>query len=172
MKFLSCTSSDDIVERTFDLDGIPGVLWTPPIGSEGAPLILIGHPGGQHKLAPGPVARARHYVTRYGFNAAAIDAPGHGDRRRSAEDQRWVDAMVTPDEEIRRLPHETLIVHGREDRVIPLANSLRLLELIPAAQLHVFGHCGHWTQIERADAFGDLLAGFLTASPSDHRETQ
>lgn len=86
--------------------------------------------------------------------------------------QRWVDAMVTPDEEIRRLPHETLIVHGREDRVIPLANSLRLLELIPAAQLHVFGHCGHWTQIERADAFGDLLAGFLTASPSDHRETQ
>jgi fermentation-respiration switch protein FrsA (DUF1100 family) len=94
MKFLSCTSSDDIVERTFDLDGIPGVLWTPPIGSEGAPLILIGHPGGQHKLAPGPVARARHYVTRYGFNAAAIDAPGHGDRRRSAEDQRWVDAMV------------------------------------------------------------------------------
>ncbi|NBM16144.1 alpha/beta fold hydrolase [Streptomyces sp. GC420] len=77
--------------------------------------------------------------------------------------QRWADAMVTPDDEIRALPHETLIVHGREDRVIPLANSLRLMELIPAAQLHVFGHCGHWTQIEWADAFNELVGDFLTA---------
>ena len=38
--------------------------------------------------------------------------------------QRWVDAMVTPDEEIRKLPHRTLIVHGREDKVIPVENSL------------------------------------------------
>ena len=34
--------------------------------------------------------------------------------------QRWVEAMVTPDEEIRKLPHRTLIVHGREDQVIPV----------------------------------------------------
>jgi pimeloyl-ACP methyl ester carboxylesterase len=47
--------------------------------------------------------------------------------------------------------------------VIPLANSYRLLELIPKAQLHVFGQCGHWTQIEFATAFNDLLLGFLTA---------
>ncbi|WP_324784417.1 alpha/beta fold hydrolase [Streptomyces sp. H51] len=77
--------------------------------------------------------------------------------------QRWADAMVTPDDEIRALPHDTLIVHGREDRVIPLANSLRLMELIPAARLHVFGRCGHWTQIEWADEFNELVADFLTA---------
>jgi pimeloyl-ACP methyl ester carboxylesterase len=75
--------------------------------------------------------------------------------------QRWVDAMVTPDEQIRALPHETLVVHGREDRIIPLDTSLRLAELIDAAQLHVFGHCGHWTQIEWSAAFNRLLAGFL-----------
>jgi 2-hydroxy-6-oxo-octa-2,4-dienoate hydrolase len=75
--------------------------------------------------------------------------------------QRWVDAMVTPDEEIRALPHETLVIHGREDRIIPLATSLRLAELIDGAQLHVFGHCGHWTQIEWSAAFNRLLAGFL-----------
>ncbi|MFD1659060.1 alpha/beta fold hydrolase [Streptomyces caeni] len=77
--------------------------------------------------------------------------------------QRWADALVTPDEEISALPHRTLIVHGREDQVIPPANSLRLLELIPAAQLHVFGHCGHWTQIEWADAFNELVGDFLTS---------
>jgi 2-hydroxy-6-oxo-octa-2,4-dienoate hydrolase len=75
--------------------------------------------------------------------------------------QRWVDAMVTPDEQIRALPHETLVIHGREDRIIPLATSLRLAELIDGAQLHVFGHCGHWTQIEWSAAFNRLLAGFL-----------
>ncbi|MFF4546559.1 alpha/beta fold hydrolase [Streptomyces sp. NPDC001435] len=77
--------------------------------------------------------------------------------------QRWADAMVTPDEEISALPHRTLIVHGREDKVIPLANSLRLLELIPSAQLHVFGRCGHWTQIEWADTFNELVGDFLTS---------
>ena len=55
----------------------------------------------------------------------------------------------------------TLIFHGREDRVIPLATSLRLFELIPEAQLHVFGNCGHWTQIEHAAEFNRLLSDFL-----------
>jgi len=91
----SPTSRDGILQRGFDLDGIPGVLWTRESRSAGAPLILIGHPGGQHKLAPGPVARARHYVSVHGFSVAAIDAPGHGDRPRSAEDQYWVDQMIT-----------------------------------------------------------------------------
>ena len=77
--------------------------------------------------------------------------------------QRWVDSMVTPEEDIASLGQRTLIVHGREDQVIPLANSYRLLELIPKAQLHVFGQCGHWTQIEFASDFNDLLLGFLTA---------
>jgi pimeloyl-ACP methyl ester carboxylesterase len=78
--------------------------------------------------------------------------------------QRWVDAMVTPDEVIASLPHQTLVVHGREDRVIPLANAYRLLDLIPHAQLHVFGRCGHWTQIEHAAAFNRLVVDFLTRS--------
>lgn len=76
--------------------------------------------------------------------------------------QRWVDSMVAPEELIRGLPHPTLVVHGREDQVIPLSNSLQLLDLIPLAQLHVFGQCGHWTQIEHAQDFNELLLSFLT----------
>ncbi len=75
--------------------------------------------------------------------------------------QRWVDAMVTPDDEIRRLPHEALVVHGREDRVIPLETSYRLLELIDNADLHVFSHCGHWSQIERNAEFNRLVLDFF-----------
>ena len=46
-------------------------------------------------------------------------------------------------------------------KVVPLATSWRLLELLPNARLHVFGRCGHWTQIERADDFNDLVRNFL-----------
>jgi pimeloyl-ACP methyl ester carboxylesterase len=75
--------------------------------------------------------------------------------------QRWVDALATPEDVISQLPHETLIVHGREDRVLPLSSSLRLFELVPRSQLHVFGRCGHWTQIEHADRFNELVDNFL-----------
>jgi 2-hydroxymuconate-semialdehyde hydrolase len=53
--------------------------------------------------------------------------------------------------------------------VIPLRNAYDLLQLIPDAQLHVFGRCGHWTQLEHADAFNELVTGFLRdADPIAH----
>ena len=86
MRFTSEQRLDDgVLEREFTLGEIPGVLWTP--GSAPAPLILSGHNGGLHKRLPRLVARARHYAAEYGFAAAAIDAPGHGDRPRSAADE-------------------------------------------------------------------------------------
>ena len=85
--------------------------------------------------------------------------------------QRWIEALATPEDRIARLPHETLVVHGREDRVIPVEVSYRLFSLIERARLHVFGRCGHWVQIEWAEAFARLLVDFLTeeGSPSDPR---
>jgi 2-hydroxymuconate-semialdehyde hydrolase len=76
--------------------------------------------------------------------------------------QRWVDAMASSEADIRALPHETLIVHGREDQVIPLSTSLLLSQWITRAQLHVFGQCGHWTQIEHAARFARLVENFLS----------
>jgi pimeloyl-ACP methyl ester carboxylesterase len=75
--------------------------------------------------------------------------------------QRHIAALATPDEQVRALPHRTLIVHGRDDRIIPLANSLKLLSLIERSELHVFGQCGHWTQIEKKDRFNRLVEDFL-----------
>jgi hypothetical protein len=90
MHFTSETSSNGVIERTFTLDDVTGVLWSPEPGSNGAPLILAGHPGGLDKKAPGHVARAHSSVAIHGFHVASIDAPGHGDRPRSAQDQRRV----------------------------------------------------------------------------------
>ena len=75
--------------------------------------------------------------------------------------QRWVEAMCTPEDDIRRLPHRTLIVHGREDQVIPVQTSLRLMELIDNADLSVFSHCGHWSMIERTKDFNRNVSEFF-----------
>lgn len=93
MQFLSQTTSNGVIESTFTVGGVPGVLWSPDARPGPAPLVLMGHPGGLHKKAPGLVARAAHLVTVFGLHAAAIDAPGHGERRRSASDAAWVDEM-------------------------------------------------------------------------------
>lgn len=75
--------------------------------------------------------------------------------------QNGIEDLASREADIRALPHETLVIHGREDRIIPLEASLRLAELIPNSQLHVFGHCGHWTQIEHANRFARLVEDFL-----------
>ena len=75
--------------------------------------------------------------------------------------QRWVDAMASAEADIRAIKHETLVIHGRDDRIIPLANSLTLAQWIDRALLHVFGRCGHWTQIEHAARFARLVGDFL-----------
>jgi hypothetical protein len=90
MRFTSQTTSDGVSERLFTLNGIPGVLWSPAGRANRRALVLLGHGGGQHKQAPGVVARAHRYVTALGVAVAAIDAPGHGGRPRTEQDERSI----------------------------------------------------------------------------------
>ncbi|WP_406432896.1 dienelactone hydrolase family protein [Streptomyces sp. NBC_01589] len=84
MQFTSEKRLDDgVLEREFTLGEIPGILWTPGSASAPVPLILLGHPGGLHKMYPRLAARARHSAAE-GFAAATIELPGSGDRPRSA----------------------------------------------------------------------------------------
>ena len=86
MQFTSEQRLDDgVLEREFTLGEIPGVLWTPASASASAPapLILVGHPGGLHRMHPRLVARAQHSAAE-GFASATIELPGSGDRPRSA----------------------------------------------------------------------------------------
>lgn len=56
---------------------------------------------------------------------------------------------------------QTLIVWGRQDRVVPMDGGLRLVAGIPNSQLHIFNQCGHWAQWEHADSFNRLVLDFL-----------
>jgi pimeloyl-ACP methyl ester carboxylesterase len=81
--------------------------------------------------------------------------------------QRWIDALALGDDRLARICQPTLLVHGREDEVIPLASSLSLLVRIDDAELHVFPHCGHWVQIERVVEFCRLVRAHF-AEVGDH----
>jgi len=88
MRFTCQTSSGGVSEQLFFLGEIPGVLWTPDGAAGTRPLILMGHGGGQHKKAPGIMARALRFVAECGFAVAAVDVPGHGDRPKDEEYDR------------------------------------------------------------------------------------
>ncbi|MFI6347381.1 dienelactone hydrolase family protein [Streptomyces sp. NPDC050560] len=87
MQFTSAHRLDDgVVERDFTLGDLPGTLWTPESAAP-VPLVLMAHNGGLHRREGRLVARARQSAA-YGYAVAAIDAPGHGERPRSAADDQ------------------------------------------------------------------------------------
>ena len=75
--------------------------------------------------------------------------------------QRWLTELSTSDDRLAKLPHQVLMVHGREDVIVPVACSIRFNEVVPNSELHIFGNCGHWTQIVMRDRFIELVTPFL-----------
>ncbi|MDT4953692.1 MAG: hypothetical protein QOJ02_1830 [Acidobacteriota bacterium] len=60
----------------------------------------------------------------------------------------------------------TLIIWGREDGLLPLADGQRFQKEISNSQLIVFDQCGHVPQIEKAADFNTALLKFLAAQPA------
>lgn len=75
--------------------------------------------------------------------------------------QRWLDALASDEADLVALPHPALIIHGRDDVIVPSSVSVRYNQLIRRSELHIFGECGHWTQIEKRDRFVELVIPFL-----------
>lgn len=63
---------------------------------------------------------------------------------------------------LRRITNPALLVHGRDDKMVPVEGSYYLLRHLPNAQLHVYPKCGHWAQIERRDSFHRLVLNFIS----------
>ncbi|WP_329459324.1 dienelactone hydrolase family protein [Streptomyces sp. NBC_01497] len=95
LQFTAESSSNGVRERDFTVGDVPGVLWSPVPGDDPAPLVLMGHGGGSHKKHRSMAGRARLLVTGCGFHVAVIDAPGHGDRPRTALDEQDIAALRT-----------------------------------------------------------------------------
>jgi 2-hydroxymuconate-semialdehyde hydrolase len=78
-----------------------------------------------------------------------------------ADRQANIRMLASREEDLARLDHEILVLHGKVDQVIPLDVSFRLGNILRRSDFHVFGECGHWVQIERADSFNRIVAHFF-----------
>jgi pimeloyl-ACP methyl ester carboxylesterase len=76
--------------------------------------------------------------------------------------QRWLDDLALSGAELAAIGAPVLMVHGRDDRVVPWRNfSAQLVDLLGDARLHVLSGCGHWTMIERTADFLAVVQPFL-----------
>lgn len=55
----------------------------------------------------------------------------------------------------------TLVVAGKNDRVVPVHCAYRFLELISQSHGYILPNCGHWPMIERPGEFARLLETFM-----------
>ena len=57
----------------------------------------------------------------------------------------------------------TLLIHGREDPIFPIAWSERAADRIPDGEFVPFERCGHWPPRERSEKFDRVVGDFLRA---------
>ena len=65
------------------------------------------------------------------------------------------------EEYMSRITHNTLVVNGKSDLVVPLSSAFKLLELIRNSRGYIIPGCGHWAMIEKAEEFADVSLSFL-----------
>lgn len=58
----------------------------------------------------------------------------------------------------------TLVVWGKQDRLLPVAHADVAIKALPNAHLHVFDPCGHWPPFERPGEFNALVIEFLASN--------
>ena len=67
-------------------------------------------------------------------------------------------------EELAAITQPTLVIQGRDDRIVPLEASYYLHRNIPDSDLYVMARCGHWSQFEQAERFSTVIADFLAGT--------
>lgn len=149
-------------------------------------LTLMGTPCGKFDMTPGlragwfyepSLANMRSVLSLFPFDQGVITdelvqeryetslIPGaqEGLRRLLAKPNEEGGTILSgmPEDAMSGLQHPTLILHGREDHVIPMELGMRLANKIPNAEFHLFGRCGHWVQAERFERFIELTRRHL-----------
>jgi 2-hydroxy-6-oxonona-2,4-dienedioate hydrolase len=76
----------------------------------------------------------------------------------------WGKEWDTAGDHLGKIKVPTLLIHGRDDRVVNVENSLRMFGMIPNSHLHVFNRCGHWAQLEHARVFNALVHAFISSN--------
>ncbi len=76
------------------------------------------------------------------------------------------------EQEIMSITAPSLLIHGRDDRVVPFEHTLRLVRMIPDSRAYLINRCGHWAQLEHAAEFNRLVRDFILSTAGADDEEQ
>lgn len=149
-------------------------------------LVLLGTPAGEFEQTPGLRSAATYEPSLEAMEAAmrlfpydqsiitpemirsryeASARPGAQDALKRLIPQPNPDGPTIvrgfPAAAVAAIEAPTLVLHGREDRVVPPQCGQLLAAHIPNADLHLFAKCGHWVQTERRADFLRLVSDFV-----------
>lgn len=99
----------------------------------------------------------------------AIDAFAESMRTRDSStivriQQGYMKSPPIMDKDIKKIKVPTLIIHGREDEVVPAEEAEFMHEEIPNSQIAIIPFGGHGVLLERKDFFIDLILYFIEES--------
>ncbi|MET7931564.1 alpha/beta hydrolase [Streptomyces sp. NPDC005349] len=98
------------------------------------------------------LARSEAALTRPDHLKNYVEGLAHGAPIPIKVDRDRIPGIQTP----------TLLIHGKDDRVLHYETSLWLLANIPNSRLVLLNRCGHWAMIEHAAEFNRLVTDFLS----------
>jgi len=87
-------------------------------------------------------------------------------RRAYTETMAWIreqGGLAYPEEAIARVKTPALVVNGKDDLVVPMANAYKFLQLLENSWGYFIPHCGHWAMLEAPDEFAAITRSFLHA---------
>jgi 2-hydroxymuconate-semialdehyde hydrolase len=93
--------------------------------------------------------------------ATAPDAQRSFEAMFTTPDGRPIGEIALAEDAVRSITQPALVVHGREDRIVPVECSQWLFERLQDAELHLFSRCGHWAMLEHPAAFARVVSEFL-----------
>ena len=62
----------------------------------------------------------------------------------------------------------TLIIHGADDQIVPLAEAEAMRDAIPGAKMVLIPEAGHVVNLEQIDVFNDAVTDFLLEVQDAH----
>ena len=95
------------------------------------------------------------------FQVAKIPGVGEAWRSWQRSEIGWSSLHTNFVDRLHTLTVPTLILHGAEDRYVPVSWAQRANTLIKDSELHIFQQCGHWLTREKPTEFNRVVLGSL-----------
>jgi poly(3-hydroxyoctanoate) depolymerase len=122
-------------------------FYSPTYFDRTAALTFGGATGRDESVRRGMIdARHRHPPSAYGYALQLFSMAG------------WSSKAFLP-----KIQHQTLVINGDDDPLVPVANAQLLATLIPNARLEIVEHGGHLLLWDDADHCSGMIREFIAA---------